>query len=144
MKITTEMIRGYLTSVGHIVHSTEELTHTELGLFCNEVSHKTGADYSLVARAMDNIDLLPAHVLSHIEAATSVQIERPVVQQVTAVTAPVVEAPVVEVPVAAPVVVETPVVEEVPTPEPTPEPAVEPTPEPADSSDEPAQDEQAE
>ena len=103
MKLTTDVIRQYLIAVGNKVHDVENLTHEELGSFCNELQHKTGVLYADVAMAMDRVARLPEFVIAHIESVIGVT---PPSEVVASVAAPVVEDPIAVAPVTvAPVTV---------------------------------------
>lgn len=105
MNISTEVIRSYLTNVGRQVSSQEQLTQLEFGTFCQELTHKTGVQHSVVARAQADASLLPGYVIEHISTVLGSMASEPGVHQPQEPqsTAPVAEPVAVVAPVIAPV-----------------------------------------
>ena len=113
--INAEVIREYLYTVGRTVADAEQVTQQELGHFCDELFHKTGAVKSTVLASLDKIELLGQHIIDHIESVVGklpestdepkqvLPQQEPIKPVVAPVVAPVVETPPVLTTVTTPV-----------------------------------------
>ena len=109
--INAEVIREYLYTVGRTVVDAEQVTQQELGHFCDELFHKTGAVKATVLASLDKIELLGQHIIDHIESVvgklpeSTDEPKQVALQQepIKSVQAPVVETPPVIAPVISPI-----------------------------------------